>query len=506
MTVMEHTELTPSAAPPVKFEIEAPHLPPAELRIFVNRNLRMDTVAAIGFDMDYTLARYKREQLERLAHRLTVEKLVKRGYPEDILKLGYDPTFVIRGLMVDKQLGNILKIDRHSHVGRVFHGRRALGKEERRQVYRRERISFVPPRFALVDTLFSLPEMCLYADLVDFFAARTEGAQVDTWKIFDDVRESIDEAHRDDTLKSVVKQNLDQFVERDPLLARTLHKLRSSGKKLFLLTNSAFDYTDHLMRYLLDGELPEYAHWTSYFEWVVVTAKKPGFFMANEPFVMLDPAGKPIAKTVTALERGKVYEGGNLKDFERMTGMIGEQVLYVGDHIYGDILRSKKSSLWRTALIVEELEDEIRFSVEHAEDLQRLADLEIERRNLDELTSLQRQHLASIEKRLGPEEARNSPEFEALRLRRDQVKRQLKTVIATIDQLEAKVDASFNKTWGFVFKESGENSRFAEQVKDHACVYTSRVSNFLGYSTHQYFRAPRDLLPHERDIMSADEV
>ncbi len=504
---MGHTELTPSApTSSAKYELDAPHLPPPHLRIFVNRNLRMDTVAAIGFDMDYTLARYKREQLERLAHRLTVEKLVKRGYPEEILKLGYDPSFVIRGLMVDKQLGNILKIDRHSHVGRVFHGRRPLNKDERRQVYRRERIAFVPPRFALVDTLFSLPEMCLYADLVDFFATRGDAGQVDTWKIFDDVRESIDEAHRDDTLKSVVKQDLAKYVERDPLMARTLHKLRSSGKKLFLLTNSAFDYTDHLMRYLLDGELPEYAHWSSYFEWVVVTAKKPAFFKDQEPFALLDPKGVPTGKAVTALERGKVYEGGNLKDFERMTGMIGEQVLYVGDHIFGDILRSKKASLWRTALVVEELEDEIRYSIEHAEDLQRLADLEVERRNLDELTSLQRQHLATIEKRLGAEEARGSAEFEALRLRRDQAKRQLKSVIAAIEALETKVDASFNSTWGFVFKESGENSRFAEQVKDHACIYTSRVSNFLGYSTHQYFRAPRDLLPHERDIMSTEDL
>jgi 5'-nucleotidase len=503
---MGHVELTQSLASPASFAFETPHLPPPALRIFVNRNLRMDTVAAIGFDMDYTLARYKREQLERLAHRLTVEKLVKRGYPEEILKLGYDPSFVIRGLMVDKQLGNILKIDRHSHVGRVYHGRRPLGKDERRQVYRRERIAFVPPRFALVDTLFSLPEMCLYADLIDFFSARGDPASVDSWKIFDDTRESIDEAHRDDTLKSVVKANLDGYIERDPLLARTLHKLRSSGKKLFLLTNSAFDYTDHLMKYLLDDELPEYAHWTSYFEWVVTSARKPGFFMANEPFVALDEEGKPTGKPVTALERGKVYDGGNLRDFERMTGMIGEQVLYVGDHIYGDILRSKKSSLWRTALVVEELEDEIRYSLEHAEDLQRLADLEIERRNLDELTSLQRQHLAVIEKKLGQDAARNSPEFEELRQRRDQAKRQLKAVIASIETLEARVDSSFNKTWGFVFKESGENSRFAEQVKDHACIYTSRVSNFLGYSTHQYFRAPRDLMPHEREIASTEEL
>ena len=35
------------------------------------------------------------------------------------------------------------------------------------------------------------------------------------------------------------------------------------------------------------------------------------------------------------------------------------QVLYVGDHIYGDILRSKKTLGWRTMLVIPELETEL---------------------------------------------------------------------------------------------------------------------------------------------------
>ncbi len=38
---------------------------------------------AVGFDMDYTLSQYKPETFEKLAHDLTVEKLVGVfGYPE----------------------------------------------------------------------------------------------------------------------------------------------------------------------------------------------------------------------------------------------------------------------------------------------------------------------------------------------------------------------------------------------------------------------------------------
>ncbi len=37
----------------------------------------------------------------------------------------------------------------------------------------------------------------------------------------------------------------------------------------------------------------------------------------------------------------------------------GAEVLYIGDHIYGDILRSKKELGWRTMLVVPELETEL---------------------------------------------------------------------------------------------------------------------------------------------------
>ena len=41
------------------------------------------------------------------------------------------------------------------------------------------------------------------------------------------------------------------------------------------------------------------------------------------------------------------------------------QVLYVGDHIYGDILRSKKTLGWRTMLVVPELETELDILQQH---------------------------------------------------------------------------------------------------------------------------------------------
>ena len=47
------------------------------------------------------------------------------------------------------------------------------------------------------------------------------------------------------------------------------------------------------------------------------------------------------------------------------TGMCSVQVLYVGDHIYGDILRSKKTLGWRTMLVVPELATELDILKKH---------------------------------------------------------------------------------------------------------------------------------------------
>jgi len=42
---------------------------------------------------------------------------------------------MVRGLTIDKQRGNILKIDRHKYVKIAYHGFRELSRAERRAIY-----------------------------------------------------------------------------------------------------------------------------------------------------------------------------------------------------------------------------------------------------------------------------------------------------------------------------------------------------------------------------------
>ncbi len=473
--------------------------------VFVNRNLRMSTVELIGFDMDYTLAIYHMRRLEELSFDMTLAKLVgDKGYPPVIGNLLYDHHFVMRGLAVDRESGNLIKMDRFGHVGRAYHGLRPLAPEAWRTLYRNKRIRLRNPRFAWIDTLFALPEAYLYCGIIELLESL--GHRVDYGKLYDDIRDAIDTVHRDNSLKREVRKDLGRYVFQDPELGPALHKLRSGGKKLFVLTNSAWDYTDAVMSYLLDGQLPEYPSWRNYFDFIGTAAAKPAFFTEQRPFLELDTsteAGRPVGEA-KELERGKVYSGGNLAQFEDFIGIGGENILYVGDHIYGDILKSKKSSLWRTCMVVQEIEDEITYTDSRQGQIDQLSEVELVRARLDDEVNHLKTVLNTLERKLEretlTEEARSRLEEERRREKGelDTVRKALKEVIGIADTLERDVEEGFNPYWGLLFKEGNENSRFGYQVEQYACLYTSRVSNFLHHSPMQYYRSPRDLMPHEQ--------
>jgi len=471
-------------------------------RVFCNRNLRMSSVEVIGFDMDYTLALYQQDRLEALSIELTLNKLIEnRGYGREILDLRYDTRTAIRGLVVDKELGNVFKMDRHGHVGRVYHGRRLLDRDRRMELYRNTRIQLSHDRYAWIDTLFGLPEAVMYITLVDYFDGQEPRPTYQ--QLFDDIRASIDEAHRDDTLKSVIKGDLASYIIKDLKLAETLHKLRSSGKRLFVLTNSLWDYTTAVMSYLLDGERKAYPSWRNYFDWVIVGGRKPVFFTQRNPFVALNPdTGEPDEHPVTSLSRDRIYQGGNIIDFEEMTAVGGDKVLYVGDHIYGDMIRLKKSHVWRTAMVVQELDRENSTSERLEQQLRDLGLLDRRRRNLgseidyqvEMLKRLQKVHdlgeVAELGQRLEEERRQAKRTLDSLRDRAHLMEEE-------VDALEASIERAYNPYWGAIFREGNENSRFGEQVSDYSDLYTSRVSNFVYYSPMRYFRAPRRLMPHE---------
>ncbi len=474
---------------------------PRARRVFSNQNLRMAGISWVGFDMDYTLAIYDQPAMDELSIRATVEKLVKRGYPEFIQSIPIDTSFAVRGLLIDKRFGHILKMDRYKHVAKGYHGFRELSKEELRALYHAKKIRPATPRYHWIDTLYALSEATLYAALIE--ALEKKGYAVDYARVFTDIRESIDEAHRDGTILNAVTSDLPRFVHRDPDLASTLHKLRSAGKKLFLLTNSRWTYTDQMMGYLLGHAMAEYPTWRNYFDVVIVAATKPAFFQERRP--LLEREGEKVHPANFPLERGRIYEGGNLHDLERALGTTGDEVLYVGDHIYGDILRSKKESAWRTTMIIQELEVEVDAHESRKTDFEATEHLEEDReRYEDDLRYLQARFKDLTRQIDHAKEKPNGTSVPELEAERGRAKRALERVRGRLRNLEAeaavierRIDQRFHPYWGSLLKEGNEQSSFGAQVEEYACLYTSRVSNFLSYSPQQHFRSPRDVMAHE---------
>ncbi len=476
----------PSLAPP-------PLGIPRSDRVFVNRNLRMSTIDWIGFDMDYTLAIYNQQEMDTLSIELTVEQMLKRGYPSYLKKLQYDARFPIRGLLIDKRHGHILKMDRHKVVLKGYHGLSRLSREHLVQLYHDKRIRPHTSRYHWIDTLFALSEVTSYAAIVE--ALEKRGERVDYDKLFTDVRASIDEAHRDGSVYSVVTADLPRFVHRDPDLARTLHKFRSAGKKLFLLTNSPWAYTNLMMTFLLGSAMAEYPSWQHYFDVVIVSAQKPLWFQEGRPLMERD--GELLRHAKGPLERFRVYEGGNLREFERLLQLRGSSVLYVGDHIYGDILRSKKESSWRTAMIIQELDHEIAAHEHCRSDITRLRELDEDREKLeDELRFYQARF-----KELSRNGDGNGSEAQAEKIRIKRALERVRTELRAIDRehthLVEHVDRSFHPYWGSLLKEEHEMSMFGLQVEIYSDIYTRRVSCLKEYSPQQFFRSPHDLMPHE---------
>ena len=511
---------------------ETKHLLDPARGVYTNRNLNLGDISYIGFDMDYTLAIYKKLPMEQLQYDLTVNRLIgEHHYPEAIRDLEYDPSFIIRGLLVDKHTGHLLKINSHNEVWRASFGRRQVLTEDIQAHYQNEKIRLGDERYASLDTLFAMPEACLFANLVDYFqdqllrGSNTKPLQItnpdspcatvgfDTEKLFEDVRESIDAIHRDGSLKAIITADITRYIEDDPDLPLMLHKFRSSGKKLFLMTNSYWGYTEKVMHYLLDGKLQAYPDWQSYFDLVIVGSRKPGFFSARNPFLEVDTTapgdGIPSDRPAEALDRGKIYQGGNIRDFEEMTGIQGSEVLYVGDHIYGDILRSKKDSLWRTCLIVEELEQEIHGVRRWAFDVEKLTVLDSERQEIDSAIGRHRALLARMENLAAENQEKNGAmlndaETEELtktlknfNFEIDHAKRYLKYLDRMLATHTDELERRFNPYWGRLLKEHNELSRFGAQVAWYACTYTSRASNFLRFSPVHRFKATRDTMNHD---------
>lgn len=475
--------------------------PGREREVYCSRSLDMSRVRVIGYDMDYTLVQYYENVWEARAYHHAKQLLREKGFPVDDLQ--FDEELVCRGLMIDKELGNLIKVDRHGYVRKAMHGLEVMPRAERIDTYGRTLVDLREERYEFLNTLFSCSEACLYAQLVEKF---DDGRLVkeavepfsptlvnDYRKLFQAVSKALFKAHVTGELKSEVSANPEKFVRLDPDLPQTLLDQQNSGKNLVLITNSDWHYTDAMMSYICNQFLEPGLIWRDLFDLVIVSSRKPLFFLqANRPIYELADPKEGLQREVFKIQGKGLYTGGSAHMVEKHFACSPHEMLYVGDHIFTDLNQAKSTMRWRTALVVQELEKEIlarELEREHHEKLVRLRD------GSDRaFTSLNRlRHMTS-----------NRANLTALK-DKDAAMKLMGTLQTTADTLHGEFielieqnGASMNKHWGYLSRAGfNDKSHFMRQIEKYADIFTSRVSNLLWYTPQHRFRGSRQDVAHD---------
>jgi HAD superfamily 5'-nucleotidase-like hydrolase len=464
--------------------------------VFCNRTLNMRSIRALGCDMDYTLIHYDVRTWEERAYEHVRARLLARGCPTGELR--FDPELFTRGLILDVERGNVIKANRFGYVTRASHGTRLLPHDEQRRIYSQVWVDLSEPRWVFLNTLFSLSEVCLYAQLVDLLDVRPEAfaGALGYEALYRLVRDTMNAAHLEGELKAEVARAPERFVVLDPELPLALLDLKHAGKLLLLVTNSEWDYTRAMMAYGFDRFLPDGMTWRQLFDAVIVQAGKPGFFEQEAPLhELMDDSGL-LRPCTGEMKPGGAYLGGHAQLVEQHFGLAGEEILYVGDHVYADIHVSSRIRRWRTALVLRELEQEIEAQQGFAAEQEQL------RKFMDQKSRGEREQAGlrlQLQRLLGGYAA--APDPEVLVTEAQERLRALRVELDALDQriapLAQRAGRLVNERWGPLMFAGNDKSRLARQVERHADVYTSRVSNLLYLTPFGYLRAPRGSLPHD---------
>jgi HAD superfamily 5'-nucleotidase-like hydrolase len=442
--------------------------------------------------MDYTLIHYRVDEWERRAYRHSRQQLADRGWP--VQDLDFDPSRVIRGLTIDLETGNLVKPTRFGYVIRAAHGTRFLDFDEQRRTYASTLVDLNEPRFVFLNTLFSLSEATLFAQLVDLLDAGRLPGMMNYADLYSTVRATLDATHLAGTLKAEIVADPGRFVDPDPETVTALLDQRHAGKRMLLITNSEWGYVRRIMAHAFDSDLPGGMTWRDLFDVVIVSADKPGFFIEpRQLFRVVDEEAGLLRPHHGDLEPGGVYFGGAAVRVEDHLGLSGDEILYVGDHLFADVHVSKAVLRWRTALILRELEGEIRALEGFRPTERDLSNLMERKEDLE--GRLARTRLARQRSAHGyapPLEGEPEPDRAISHLQAELA--ELDDRIAPLARAAGEIR---NPDWGPLMRSGYDKSLFARQVERYADVYTSRVSNFLYETPYAFLRAAHSSLPHD---------
>ncbi|XP_042563306.1 5'-nucleotidase domain-containing protein 3 [Clupea harengus] len=445
--------------------------------IFANNEMSLQDTEIYGFDYDYTLAFYS-SHLHTLIFNIARDILIEQHrYPEGLREYEYIPNFVVRGLHYDVQKALLMKIDAFHYIqlGTVYRGLNPVPDKEVIAMYEGchvplENMSDFYGKSSHGHTMkqfmdiFSLPEMNLLCCVNDYFMKHN--IDYEPVHLYKDVKEAIGDVHVKGIMYRAVEADIEKYICYGEQTHAVLRKLYETGKKMFLITNSPFDFVDRGMNYIVGKD------WRDLFEVVIVQADKPGFFNdRRKPFRRVTDKGVLLWDRIHRLEKGQIYKQGNLYEFLRLTGWRGSKVLYFGDHIYSDLADLTLKHGWRTGAIIPELRKEIKIM------------------NTEEYvhTMTWLQCLTGLVERM---QVCRDPASQAV----------VEQWIKEREDIKSRTKDIFNGQFGSLFRTYHNPTYFSRRLSRFADIYMASISCLLNYDLQHTFFPRRTPLQHESPL------
>jgi 5'-nucleotidase len=273
-------------------------------------------------------------------------------------------------------------------------------------------------------------------------------------------------------------------VKIDARLASFVKRLCESGRKLFIATNSGYAYTMKIMSYIFENAcnpLTEPNEWKKYFDFIIVNANKPLFFQEGSMLREIDEStgSLRLGRFTGDLKKGKVFSGGSSEAFNKIAGVQGKEVLYVGDHIFGDIIKSKKEQAFRTFLVIPELTVEMKTWENTKSLLLRMQSLEFLMAEIYRINESQAQSPVNL------------PDINIIR--------------KSIRETAGTIEGTYPHTLGGLLRCGSRLTYFANQVSRFADLYSATCVNLVNYPTHYLFSSPHQLMAHESALTETDD-
>ncbi|XP_066588214.1 5'-nucleotidase domain-containing protein 1 isoform X2 [Prorops nasuta] len=331
----------------------------------------------IGFDLDNTLLKFNLTNMTQLEYDLLTKFLViQKGYnSKHLLKplSDFDWDFMQRGLILDLENGNVLKLNSDGIIQAASHGTRPLTAEEISVVYPNKRWKLTDDFYndmfstwngptsmkmrSLLD-YFDLPVSLIFAKLIDTVDEEC-GKVLNSYDVWPDILSGLEDMFNREQFSlnkggyfSAIKSEPDKYLHKcNPKTISWLNEVKRNSMT-FLLTGSNADFAEFTARYAL-GE-----NWRDYFDIVVCFAKKPGFFINKRPFVSLLGLEENCIVSSKDLKCGETYSQGNWNDLINFIKIKlakdDPSCLYIGDNLLQDIYIPVSRMLCDTVAVIAE--------------------------------------------------------------------------------------------------------------------------------------------------------